>query len=94
MSHTAYIDRITFWYDKHIVTPSHDCGDTVVKPAGRYTVKIVIAEWLQPVLLQGLIAQEFPAAAGWTHQVGQPSKPSEELDLINVTISGERRSSA
>lgn len=85
-----YVHRITYTYRKNLVTPGTQM-ETIVKPAGLYTVKIVIFEWYQPSRLNSLIAAEFPANAGWTYTVSQPSKPEEGIDLINGSITGRKR---
>lgn len=91
MSALNYKDVVEYYCDKYHVLPSFDYAHTITKPAGRWHYKIVVLEWYNPAELQQVLLAEFPVAMGWVYTLPEPTKPSEEIDLINVTIHGHRK---
>jgi len=87
MAAVNYKETIEIHYDQYVVKPSVD-GDTIAEPAGRYKMKWVLLEYYDPNLIKNEITREFPQSAGWVIDMPQPTKQTEEVDMLHLLVHG------
>lgn len=85
-----WTDEVEFEYELFLVSPDINCTDTIARSAGKYTTKIIWVEWAKPDFVKTLI--DSLIATGWSvEEFSSPSKPQEELDIFNTTITARKR---
>ena len=82
--------EIGFEYELFHVTPSFDCKATAARTRGYWATRQIWVEWTTPIKLKGLI--ETLQTNGYTVEFSNPSKPMEELDMLNTEITARKRS--
>lgn len=86
MAALNYTETLTYRYQQHLVSPSVDF-DTIARNAGTWEVILVNCEWCSPQFIRDKVA----SFSGYVVEMGQPVKPDEAVDMLNVTITARRR---
>lgn len=89
MSALNYTQRVEYSYEQYQVTPDIACG-TIARYAGTWDVVMVVCEWCTSAFLKSIV----DGLSGYVVTMSQPAKVSEEVDMLNCTITGKKRRSA
>ena len=78
-------------YKLYAVSPNVGGTDTIARLDGCYRQRKIWFEWMTSVELSNIIKVTL---LGWTIQSdANPSKPQEELDVLNGTVTAMKRTS-
>lgn len=81
-----YVETVEFTYPEYAVSPDIEFG-TIARFTGNWTVRVLNCEWCSPTFIE----QQVARLNGWVVEMGQPSKPDEAIDMLNVTITAKKR---
>jgi len=83
-------DDVAITYDLFTVGPVIDCSNSIARKTGTWTTKTVWAEWYGPGDVRD-ITTELTGGGYTIEDISSPSKPQEEIDLMNFTITARKR---